>query len=69
MGVHRSVLKSEEILYISIIERFLLHMATHRSILGLLSWFFLHWILLIILNPMSTCLGIVHGCAQSCAEK
>ena len=22
-----------------------------------------------IINPISTCLGIVHGCAQSCAKK
>ena len=33
----------------------------YLRLIGLLSWFFLHWILLLIMNPMSTCLEIVHG--------
>jgi len=60
ISVHRAVLKSDKIPLDLYYLEVLLQMATHRSILGLLSWFFLHWILL---------LGIVHGCAQSCAEK
>jgi len=42
MGVHRVVLKSDKIPLDLYYLEVLLQMATHRSILGLLSWFFLN---------------------------
>jgi hypothetical protein len=69
MGVHKVVLKSDKIpLDLYYLEVFALNGCSQVNFWNFVI-VFLHWILLMIMSSMSTCLGIVHGCAQSCAEK
>ena len=69
MGVHRVVMKSDKItLYLYYLEVF-----ASNGHLQVNSWTFVMVLLalnlLMIMNPISYCLKLVYGCAQSCAEK
>ena len=62
IGVHRVVLKSDKIplvlYYLKIFASNGHSQVNSRT-----------FVMVLLINPMSTCLGVVHGCAQSCAEK
>jgi len=64
MGVHTVVLKRDK----KPLDLYHLEVFASNGHSQVNSWtfviVFLHWILLQIMNLMSTCLGIVHGCAQ-----
>ena len=70
MSVHRVVLKSDKIP----LDLYYLEVFASNGRSQVFSWTFFMVVLALdppneYMNPMSTCLGIVHGFSQSCSEK
>ena len=69
MVVHRVVLKSDKIP----LDLYYLEVFASNGHSQVNSWTFVMVLFALdpsmIMNPMSTCLDFIHGCAQSCAEK